>query len=290
MQVMRLAGPAAKLTHYIRLYAHLEGHMGGSSLVHPVPARATPLLEFQFGNTNEVHWCDRPLIESSQRVQIVGLQTYRRVQLRFTGNVDTFMIFFQPTGLHGMFSAPMDELTNTHHEARAVLGAGIDELAERLADRRSFEERVCIANEFFTGCCSKLPDPDRMTAAALSILGRRGRIQIPDLSQQACMSPRQFERRFTREIGLSPKLYARIARFESALESKAPSTEESWTEITNRLGYFDQTHLIKDFKEFSGEIPTSLIAQLERAYNARLNDIRSGRIKASQPGAPQMIL
>lgn len=290
MQVMRLAGSASGLNHYIRLYAHLGGHTGNVSMVHAVPARATPLLEFQFGNTNEVHWCDRPRVETSQRVQVVGLQTHRRVRLRFTGKVETFMIFFQPTGLHRMFSVPMHELTDTHHEARAVLGAGIDELAERLGNGRSFEERVRIANAFFIRRCSTLPSPDRITTAAMSVLGRRGRIQVHVLAQQACMSPRQFERRFTREIGLPPKLFARIARFESALESKALSTAESWTDITTRLGYFDQMHLIKDFKEFSGEIPTSLLSQLETAYDAHLNDIRAGRVASTPPGPPRLIL
>ena len=290
MEVMRFTAPAPSLIHYVRLYAHLGGVMGSASLDYPVPARATSMLEFQFGSTNEVHWCNQPLIEASQRVQVVGLQTHRRVRLRFTGSIDTFMIFFQPTGMHRMFSTPMHELTNTHLDARVVLGAGIDELAERLNEGRSFEHRVRIANAYFLRRCSTLPSPDRITHAAMSVLRRRGRIQVPALAEQACMSPRQFERRFTREIGLPPKLYARIARFESALESKALSVAESWTVITNRLGYFDQMHLIKDFREFSGEVPTILISQLETAYEAHLEEIRSGRKTPILSSAPQLIL
>lgn len=290
MQVMRISGASARLTHYIRLYAHLQGSMGDTSLDYPVPARATPLLEFQFGATNEVHWCNRPLIESSQRVQVVGLQTHRRVRLRFSGNIDTFIIFFQPTGLHRLFSVPMDELTNSHHEAHAVLDAGVEELADRLSEGRSFEQRVEIANTYFTRRGAMLGPPDRVTRAAMSVLGRRGRIQVPALAREACMGERQFERRFIREIGLPPKLFARIARFESALESKALSSNESWTEITNRLGYFDQMHMIKDFKEFSGEVPTRLVTQLEAAYDAHLNEIRSGRKTPISHNAPQLIL
>jgi methylphosphotriester-DNA--protein-cysteine methyltransferase len=60
-------------------------------------------------------------------------------------------------------------------------------------------------------------------------------------------------------VGVSPKLYARIARFEAALESKALSTSDSWTDVAHHLGYFDQMHLIHDFKEFSGDIPTNLL-------------------------------
>jgi AraC-like DNA-binding protein len=65
------------------------------------------------------------------------------------------------------------------------------------------------------------------------------------------MSTRQFEPRFTREIGMAPKLFARIARFEAALESKALSIDNSWTDVANRLGYFDQIHLIHDSPRLS---------------------------------------
>jgi hypothetical protein len=104
MHVIRLAGAAPGLAHYVRFYAHQKARLGNDSLVQPIPARATPVVEFQFGDPCEVHWFDRPLVERSPRVVIVGLQTYRRVRLRMTGTVDSFAIFFQPTGLHGLFS------------------------------------------------------------------------------------------------------------------------------------------------------------------------------------------
>jgi methylphosphotriester-DNA--protein-cysteine methyltransferase len=104
------------------------------------------------------------------------------------------------------------------------------------------------------------------------------------------MSTRQFERRFTREIGLPPKLFARIARFEAALESKALSTTNSWTDVANQLGYFDQMHLIHDFKEFSGEVPTSLLSRLETNLDTHLDGIRSGQITCKPREGPQLIL
>ncbi len=290
MHVIRLAGAAPGLAHHVRFYAHQKARLGNDSLVQPIPARATPLIEFQFGDPCEVHWCDRPLVERSPRVVIVGLQTYRRVRLQMTGTVESFAIFFQPTGLHSLFAAPMNELTNTDHDARAVLGIWVHELEQRLSESRSFEERIRIANTFFLSRCSTLPSPNGITAAAMSILYRRGSIQVPALAQGAGMSTRQFERRFTREIGLPPKLYARIARFESALESKALSTADTWTNVANRLGYFDQMHMIKDFKEFSGDVPTSLLIQLEMNLDAHLNGIRSGQMAPTPPGAPQLIL
>jgi AraC-like DNA-binding protein len=290
MHVIRLAAAAPGLAHCVRFYAHQQARLGKASLVQPIPARSSPLLEFQFGDLAEIHWCDRPLVERSAPAVIVGLQTHRRVRLQITGTVESFVIFFQPTALHRMFSLPMHELTNTDHDARGVLGTRVHDLEQRLRESQSFEERILIANTFFLGRCSTLPSPDGITAAAMSILYRRGSIQVPALAQRASMSTRQFERRFAREIGLPPKLYARIARFESALESKALSTADSWTNVANRLGYFDQMHMIKDFKEFSGEIPTSLLTQLETNFDAHLNRIRSGQIAATPIRGPRLIL
>ena len=290
MHLICLAGAAPELERYVRFYAHQQARLGNHSLVQPIPARATPLIEFQFGDPCEVHWCDRPQVERSPRVVIVGLQTYRRVRLQMTGAVESFAIFFQPTGLHSLFSLPMHELTNTDHDARAVLGHWVDELEQDLSESRSFEERVRIANRFFLRRCSIPPSPDGITATALSVLYRRGSIHVPVLAQRAGMSTRQFERRFTREIGLPPKLYARIARFESALECKAISTADTWTNVALRLGYFDQMHMIKDFKEFSGEIPTSLLSQLETKLDTHLVGIRSGQIAVTSFRGPQLIL
>lgn len=290
MHVIRLAAAAPGSVHCVRFYAHQQARLGNASLVQPIPARSSPLIEFQFGDLAELHWCDRPLVERSARAVIVGLQTHRRVRLHITGTVESFVIFFQPTALHHLFSLPMHELTNTDHDARGVLGSWVHELEERLRESRSFEKRILIANAFFLRRCSALPSPDGITAAAMSILYRRGSVQIPALAQRAGMSTRQFERRFTHEIGLTPKLYGRIARFESALESKALSTADTWTNVANRLGYFDQMHMIKDFKEFSGEIPTSLLAQLETNLDTHLKGIRSGRIAATPIRGPQLIL
>jgi hypothetical protein len=89
-----------------------------------------------------------------------------------------------------MFSLPMHELTNTDHEARAVLGAWIDELEQCLGDSRSFEERVRIADAFLIRRCSMLSSPDGITTAALLILRRRGCIQVPALAQIAGFSAR----------------------------------------------------------------------------------------------------
>jgi AraC-like DNA-binding protein len=289
MHVIRLSSPAAALQQYVRFYAHREARLGNTSIVHPVPARATPAIEFTFGNLYEVHCCDRAVVETAPRSVIVGLQTYRRVRLRLTGKIESFAIFFQPAALHRLFSIPMHEITNSDHEASAVLGPSISELEQRLGASRSFEERIRITDDYLLRRCLTSPRSDSVWRAAQKILRCKGHIHISSLAHQAGVSLRQFERRFMQQVGVSPKLYARIARFEAALESKAISTAESWTDVAHQLGYYDQMHMIHDFRQFSGDIPTKLLGKLEMVYDAHIEAVRSGQI-APTDGAPRLIL
>jgi transcriptional regulator GlxA family with amidase domain len=66
---------------------------------------------------------------------------------------------------------------------------------------------------------------------------------------------RQFERGFVNQVGMRPKLYSRIARFEAALDRKARSAAKSWTDVAHELGYHDQMHMVHDFQDFTGETP-----------------------------------
>ena len=290
MHAIRLSSPAAALQQYVRFYAHREARLGNTSIIHPVPARATPAIEFTFGNLYEIHCCDRAVVETAPRNVIVGLQTYRRVQLRLTGKIESFAIFFQPVALHRLFSIPMHEITNSDHEARAVLGPSISELEQRLGAGRSFEERIRITDAYLLRRRLASPRSDSVWTAAGEILRCKGHTQVSTLAHQAGVSLRQFERRFMQQVGVSPKLYARIARFEAALESKALSTAESWTDVAQQLGYFDQMHMIHDFKQFSGESPTPLLTKLETVYQAHIEQVRSGQIALTPRSAPRLIL
>jgi AraC-like DNA-binding protein len=137
---------------------------------------------------------------------------------------------------------------------------------------------------------SRRPGTDAISVAANGILQRQGHIRIDDVAGRSGLSQRQFERRFTAQIGVRPKLYARIARFEAALDSRARSHRKSWTEIAHTFGYYDQMHLIHDFERFSGETPTDLLTEVEKAHRAVIDAVRSGRMPMSQRESPRFIL
>jgi AraC-like DNA-binding protein len=91
--------------------------------------------------------------------------------------------------------------------------------------------------------------------AAAEIRRRHGRIRIGDLARTLGVSQRQLERRFLAGIGLSPKRWCRIVRFQSAL--RAMSSGRAWVDLAHDLGYADQAHFSREFREFSGEPPSA---------------------------------
>src|SRR3982751_6766394 len=113
MHVIRFLKPAAGLEPYVRQYCTRKARLPrGAAFFIPVAARAAPLLEFAFGDRQRVHSFDRPLIVTASSSTLVGLQTYRRMQLEITGSLEHFVVFFQPSGVNQLFSIPMNYLTN----------------------------------------------------------------------------------------------------------------------------------------------------------------------------------
>ena len=255
--------PAPALRHLIRYYYQVETRMAGRTAVQPVPARSPQAIEFTFGAPYEVRRLDRGEARTAYPIALIGSQTFRRVELLMRGNIDAFTIVFQPGGVSALFCVPAGELTNGDFEGEAVLGRGLGELLRRLGDVSSFADRARVADAYL---CAKRPALDSISgiASAATVVGSSsGCVRVSDLAHHAGLGIRQFERRFRDEIGIPPKLYARIVRFEVALRRKATAPSMSWTDIAHALGYHDQMHMVRDFNRLSGDSPTTICGQLD---------------------------
>jgi AraC-like DNA-binding protein len=271
--VMLSCRPVPALRHLIRYYYQVETHVDGRTAVQPVPARSPQAIEFTFGAPYEVRRLDRDGTRDAYPIALIGSQTFRRVELLMRGNIDAFTIVFQPGGVSTLFSVPAEELSNDDFEGEAVLGRGLGELLRRLGDVSSFPDRARVADAYL---CAKRPGPDSIsgiTNAAMRVLSSSGRVRVSDLAHHAGLGTRQFERRFRYEIGLPPKLYARIVRFEAALRRKATAPATQWADIAHALGYHDQMHMVHDFNRLCGDSPTAICGQLDMFVHPELVSI-----------------
>jgi AraC-like DNA-binding protein len=290
MQAIRLIKPAPPLRAYVRFYAQRSARIDDGIVVHPITARATPLIEFILGDRVQVFSQSPPRKQTSPRAVVVGTQTLYKGYLQLRGAVDCFVIMFQPTGLHRLFSVPMHELTDRSYEAHSVLGTFIACLEQRLGESPTLGERVRIADESLLERSFHARSFDRIAAVANQILvgGDSGRIDV--LATGAGLSVRQFERRFTEQVGMRPRLYARIARFEAALDHKVRSSTVSWTNVAHEFGYYDQMHMVHDFKDFTGRTPNDALRQMEVLFRGQIERARSNDLSANASGDPRLIL
>src|SRR5260370_19263387 len=145
-----------------------------------------------------------------------------------------------------LFSVPAEKLTNDHFDGEAALGRGLGELERRLGDATSFTDRVRVADEYLCAKCPAFDSVGGIANAATEVLLTSGRVRVSDLAHNAGFGIRQFERRFRYELGISPKLYARIVRFEAALRRKAPPPEPRLPDIAHALRQHAEMPLLHD--------------------------------------------
>jgi AraC-like DNA-binding protein len=182
--------------------------------------------------------------------------------LGLQGHIESFAVFFQPTGLVRLFSLPGGLILNEHYEADAVLDLRFALLHMELVEAKSFGQRVEIADRFFRRLVPRVSDRPGFEAAVGKMISQRGCVRMQALADGMGLGLRQFERLFTSHLGVGPKAYARILRFEAAIYRKSVSSH-NWTTIAHELGYFDQMHMIHDFQALSGESPKQLSPHFE---------------------------
>lgn len=162
-------------------------------------------------------------------------------------------IRFRPGIAAGLLPIPLEEITDHSVPLDDIWPVQGRELNEQLADNGSIQEKLILLSQ-------KLRfDEIRVTAqqkAIDAIVEAHGQLDLETLARQAGLSLRQLRRRCREYTGLSPKLLCRILRFRDALSQLEI---ERGAHLAAGCGYYDQTHFIDDFREFSGSTPNAFL-------------------------------
>jgi len=266
--------PDPKLRRYVRAYAQRITSIHGPPISENVPARLEPTLEFELGDLFEVTFLDGTRL-TTPLCSIVGPQSRLRASVLLNGNVESFAIFFQPAGFTQLFGVPLRDLIDNAYCADSVIGVEVRVLWHRLKVCPSFLERVAIVDEVLIRAASRIRRTAAMGEQVNYILACNGAVSISALAAEMNVSRRQFERRFMREIGLPPKSFARIARFQMALDAKLANPRRSWLSIAHEFRYHDQMHMIHDFSALANGSPNRVLATL--------GDMRPDALTRSEP-------
>lgn len=246
--------PPPHLAPYVRFFWALEDTVAaGEEFVHRSMADGSVEIVFHYRGTFDEIAADG----SSELTPLSNIQAqstcYRRFSTRESFGL--FGTYLYPFALPKLFRIPAYDLTNLSPDLTSVFGATGNELTERMIDAASNDKRVDVMSGFLTRKLSannhELPPLFR---SVHQILDASGSTSISELAETFSISKRQFERRFKELAGLSPKLYSRVIRFQAATKHKFDGNRDL-TAIAYDSGYYDQSHFINDFKEFSGYTP-----------------------------------
>ncbi|UTA66531.1 AraC family transcriptional regulator [Emticicia sp. 21SJ11W-3] len=186
---------------------------------------------------------------------VVGPQA-TRIRLHMRQSNYTVKVGFQPGGLYRLLGIPMSEFPMDESlDSAYVLDAYTGSLADQLAETPDAADAIALVEQFLLQKL-RLLRPALPIDRALPLLIRQGGLMNVDtMAHLACVSTRQLERQFMQRVGLGPKFFARLTRFASAWVLKENQQYLNWTTIAHQCGYFDQMHLIRDFKAFCGVSP-----------------------------------
>ncbi|MEO9869338.1 DUF6597 domain-containing transcriptional factor [Ekhidna sp.] len=189
----------------------------------------------------------------SQSSFLFSSQISKYFHLRNTGISKMIGIKLHPTAFFELFHKEVSNYTDQVISLDHLTSVG--EL-EKLKAAYSINDKVELAENWLLDHLKDISEQTKIRKCISMIFDSHGMIEIEEISQKINLSTRQVERLFKKVVGLTPKFYSRIIRFNYIFEVMKEQ-KDSWVKTALQSGYFDQSHFIKNFKEFTGEEPSA---------------------------------
>jgi AraC-like DNA-binding protein len=180
-------------------------------------------------------------------------------------------VHFRPGRAVPVLGVPASELADAHVDLEALWGPAAAELRERLCAAATPTKRFAVLEEVLLGRLRRPPLHGAIPVALDALEQSDEAVKVRDLARQVGLSQRRLIQLFTAEVGMTPKLYGRVRRFQRARELVRKAADPDWAAVAVACGFFDQSHLIRDFGEFSGLSPVAYLNQ--RSDHVLLNHV-----------------
>jgi AraC-like DNA-binding protein len=171
---------------------------------------------------------------------------------------------FHPAGMRAIIGAAMDEITDHHLKVADLAPRATATLIERMAEAPTPTVRAALIQDLVAELAARHArfQDDGVQRWTTRLVNTKGALSVATLAREAGLSTRQVERRFMTEVGISPRQYANVVRFRSVFDRLAGGKQPAWAALAADAGYFDQSHMIRDFQRFLGCSPNAFLNQL----------------------------
>jgi AraC-like DNA-binding protein len=254
--------PPAQLRRHIEAFSYWEEDTQPSDARVAIMSSRAMSIQIDLHDT-ELRWYDG---ETLSRRHVLKGVTLSGVQTKRFG-IDSYQpkivrVIFRPGGAYPFFAPPAADFRDTAISLEDIWGAEAEHLQQRLVQAPTQVDIFRILTEVLASAAARpLANHPAVSFALLQAEREPQRTSVASLAQAADLSRKRFIDLFTREVGMTPKLYLRMTRFERLLRDIFRHSSVHWAETAAEYGYFDQSHLIRDFHDFAGMTPTEYLAR-----------------------------
>lgn len=181
------------------------------------------------------------------------------------GSYTTMQVILKPHALKALFGINAMTLTRAAVELNEF---STEDINGQLIDAHSEQERVALLSSFLITKLKQAKTRDELVEESLRLIHKSvGSVNVRTLLENLDISERQFERRFSQTVGITPLSYIRVRRFNEAIRLMKTEEYDRLTDVAYALNFHDQSHFIRDIKAFSGITPKSLSQKLDDFYH-----------------------
>lgn len=230
--------PDIRLQHLIDTYWVADGMIDAPITQGVMPDGCVDII-FDFGHR---HY-------QGKSPKLIGTMTSLLEVTYQAGQVQMMGIRFAPGGITAFTRMPIHEITNRNIDLPLSETLLDSSFYESLPDIALITERIAHINKYFIDRLHKLYTPDKQIMHAVSLIGNNhGQLSVKQLAGEVCLGERHFERKFKTAIGISPKTFSNVMRFEFTRHYLKRYTEESLFSASIACGYHDLSHMNKEFQ------------------------------------------
>ncbi|MDE6291303.1 MAG: helix-turn-helix transcriptional regulator [Muribaculaceae bacterium] len=247
---MKIIKPREELREYVRYYWVLESDMPFNVLTFPIGCpqlifhRKTPLFI--------------PDLGLRQDTFAISGQVNFPAHLQCDGNLEMIVAVFYPHTISLFIDTPPSAFYNIEISGYDIENSRLNEIASRIFDCENVLDGIHILEEWLMTKIRPSLNIERIGNSLGSLLLNPS-TAITALADTACLGKRQYERVFREYVGMNPKEYARVVRFQKAL-CMMQCGDSNHAGIATTCGYSDQSHFIREFRSMTGHTPKSLLS------------------------------
>jgi AraC-like DNA-binding protein len=259
--------PPSPLSQFVEMFWYYEGEAGGPHTKERLLPQGSSELVVNL-REDEIRLYDRKNLNESHKLGgAVICGPHSQFFVIDTAEQDCVAgVHFRAGGAFPFFDLPFSELHNEHVSLGTLWGHAAIRLRDRLLEESTPQAKLRRFEEILLEQICQPLGRHRAVSYALVRLGAE-HAPVAELSDEIGISSRRLVDVFSQQVGLTPKLFSRVQRFQKVIQNLPLENDVDWVDVALDCGYYDQAHFIHDFRSFSGLSPSTYLKYRTRHTN-----------------------